>query len=710
MFNRAHAQPRSVSNLWTPLLILGSLGLLACEHRTDGEPTVVRQGAVSAVIAISGRVTGASGGVVAGVTVTLAGSRQGVQTTDAGGNYAFTGLAPGSYSLLPSRAGCSFTPQVVNLNNLTADAHQDFAGAGSACAGAAPPDGGAGDAAGGGPPAAPGIGAFALLASGSISLGDRDHVTTGDVGTSLATGNPFTLTVGHDDVIPGDLFGAATQLFDRANVGNVSANQLTAPFATFRSRSAFTPPPAVPSAGPFAAGGQTVSVGSGATTTLAAGSYGSVTVQGTLRLSGGVYQISSLTLGPGATLIAAAASVVRVAGALSAADRVTLNVGPNLTAAALRLVVGAQGPNAASVGNDARVTALLLVPRGTVTARDRLVLSGAIAAGAIAIGNDAGISGVGGFGCSADAACNDGNVCTQDACGDGFCTSSATANGSACNDGNACTQNDTCQGGACVGANPLPCAASDQCHLAGTCDPATGQCSNPAAPDETACNDGNLCTVGDSCLAGVCVEGGPVFCFPRDCRVNEACNPASGQCTDTVVPDGTPCSIGVCTGGVCGASPLTIRYHQVGACNGFVTGDRTTAVGPNAAYVIFGIESIDNSGGSAAFAFDPRNLFVAQTPPDFFDPSLLLYSDVLAPNAAVATTVNASQRLTFSPSGLGALVVSTSTSSGADEANQTAYFLGYQAQATDPAVTLVKTDAARQSWPITPNCRDIQLQ
>ena len=44
------------------------------------------------------------------------------------------------------------------------------------------------------------------------------------------------------------------------------------------------------------------------------------------------------------------------------------------------------------------------------------------------------------------------------------------------------------------GANPVTCTASDQCHVAGTCNPATGACSNPPAPNGTACNDGNACT------------------------------------------------------------------------------------------------------------------------------------------------------------------------------------------------------------------------
>ena len=59
------------------------------------------------------------------------------------------------------------------------------------------------------------------------------------------------------------------------------------------------------------------------------------------------------------------------------------------------------------------------------------------------------------------------------------CSNPTKADGTPCNDGNACTQTDTCQAGTCTGANPVTCAAPDQCHDAGTCNPATGVCSNP---------------------------------------------------------------------------------------------------------------------------------------------------------------------------------------------------------------------------------------
>jgi RHS repeat-associated protein len=63
------------------------------------------------------------------------------------------------------------------------------------------------------------------------------------------------------------------------------------------------------------------------------------------------------------------------------------------------------------------------------------------------------------------------------------------SNGTACNDGDLCTTVDACQTGACVGGSPVACAALNQCHLAGTCNPATGVCSNPESGDPASCTD-----------------------------------------------------------------------------------------------------------------------------------------------------------------------------------------------------------------------------
>jgi probable HAF family extracellular repeat protein len=204
--------------------------------------------------------------------------------------------------------------------------------------------------------------------------------------------------------------------------------------------------------------------------------------------------------------------------------------------------------------------------------------------------------------------CNDGNpgtandVCTGGVCGGtplgactaldqchlagvrdpatGVCSNPMKANGASCNDGNACTQTDTCQAGTCVGQSPITCAAQDQCHVAGTCNPATGACSNPTKADGAACNDGSACTGTDTCLAGTCVGSNPVTCVALDqCHVAGSCNPATGICSTPAKADGASCSDGnactqtdTCQTGACvGASPVVCTAqdacHGVGTCD-----------------------------------------------------------------------------------------------------------------------------------------------
>ncbi|NMO15638.1 LamG domain-containing protein [Pyxidicoccus fallax] len=69
-----------------------------------------------------------------------------------------------------------------------------------------------------------------------------------------------------------------------------------------------------------------------------------------------------------------------------------------------------------------------------------------------------------------------------------------------CCDGLTCREG-TCQVDLCTG---VVCAPLDACHTAGTCDPSTGLCSNPVAPDGTACDDSDACTQPDTCQGGVC--------------------------------------------------------------------------------------------------------------------------------------------------------------------------------------------------------------
>ena len=75
-------------------------------------------GGGSGTSAIGGTVSGAVG---AGVTVTLGGAASATATTDASGSYSFTGLATGSYTVIPSLAGYDFTPPIRSIEVAGAD-------------------------------------------------------------------------------------------------------------------------------------------------------------------------------------------------------------------------------------------------------------------------------------------------------------------------------------------------------------------------------------------------------------------------------------------------------------------------------------------------------------------------------------------------------------------------------------------------------------
>jgi hypothetical protein len=149
------------------------------------------------------------------------------------------------------------------------------------------------------------------------------------------------------------------------------------------------------------------------------------------------------------------------------------------------------------------------------------------------------------------------------------CANAKYYNGTVCADGNPCTWGDTCQNKVCV---PDPnrntqCSASDQCHAVGTCDPSNGKCDNPQKSDGSACEDGQFCTVDDTCTAGIC-QGGPAWSCPAplpgvQCWGAGVCDEAARACTNDVLPDGTACDDSqlctfndVCQAGTCAGSPV----------------------------------------------------------------------------------------------------------------------------------------------------------
>jgi photosystem II stability/assembly factor-like uncharacterized protein len=74
---------------------------------------------------IGGQVT-ENGAALAGVTVTLSGSKSGLRTTDSNGNYSFDLIIGGNYTVTPSLNGFTFTPSSQTFNGLNANQTANF--------------------------------------------------------------------------------------------------------------------------------------------------------------------------------------------------------------------------------------------------------------------------------------------------------------------------------------------------------------------------------------------------------------------------------------------------------------------------------------------------------------------------------------------------------------------------------------------------------
>ena len=106
--------------------------------------------------------------------------------------------------------------------------------------------------------------------------------------------------------------------------------------------------------------------------------------------------------------------------------------------------------------------------------------------------------------------------------GSGVCQTDLPAVGLPCNDNNSCTGADFCntsgdcngipvlQGTLCGNSADNDCTNPDRCNGQGTCQ------SNDE-PDDTSCDDGEVCTIGELCIDGVCGMGttNPILaCMP----------------------------------------------------------------------------------------------------------------------------------------------------------------------------------------------------
>jgi hypothetical protein len=150
--------------------------------------------------------------------------------------------------------------------------------------------------------------------------------------------------------------------------------------------------------------------------------------------------------------------------------------------------------------------------------------------------------------CAAKSQCHMAGTCDMVS---GQCSEPLLEEGSACDDGDFTTANDVCKAGECGGVNLCEgktCSAETQCHDVGVCDFATGHCIEKLKPGGSGCNDGVDETVNDVCNLGAC-SGinlcASVTCEPKDsCHEAGSCDIQTGTCSEIVKDDESSCDDG----------------------------------------------------------------------------------------------------------------------------------------------------------------------
>jgi hypothetical protein len=172
--------------------------------------------------------------------------------------------------------------------------------------------------------------------------------------------------------------------------------------------------------------------------------------------------------------------------------------------------------------------------------------------------------------------CDDGNDCTNDICDPVLGECVATVNILPCDDGDVCSQGDSCFLGSCVPGDPLNCDDSNIC-TDDTCDEAKG-CQYLA--NELPCDDGDACTSGEMCSNLACVGGDELDCDDESlctidsCDADEGCLNVSvncddqNECTDDDCDGATGCShVPLANGTACG--PQNENSCQQGLCTAY---------------------------------------------------------------------------------------------------------------------------------------------
>lgn len=137
--------------------------------------------------------------------------------------------------------------------------------------------------------------------------------------------------------------------------------------------------------------------------------------------------------------------------------------------------------------------------------------------------------------CQFDTDCDDVNVCTDDSCAGGVCQNIAVPDGQPCDDDQYCTNPDTCQSGTCCCGPTRDCSVvADACND-GVCNESLDRCEPRPVNDGAGCDDGQYCTLPDTCSGGNCT-GPSRACDDLDPCTTDICDEANDLCDSQLTP------------------------------------------------------------------------------------------------------------------------------------------------------------------------------
>lgn len=244
----------------------------------------------------------------------------------------------------------------------------------------------------------PNISTFVAYAEASLTLGAGVLSLGGDLGVAAlgAASVGTQLTVGSGDVLDAarTLYAPSASLGSNSVVGDIAASTLTNQGGRFGANVPYPPSmPPLPLPPAATTGSQNITVAAGQQKTLSPGSFGALSDNGIVLLNPGTYSFSSVVLGNNAQLQAlpGGSTSVLVAGTLSTgAFAEIFPVGQpagNLSIS----IAGNDGTNgspaAAAIGANTEVTALLDVPRGTLSLGTNVQATGAFSGFTVSVGS-----------------------------------------------------------------------------------------------------------------------------------------------------------------------------------------------------------------------------------------------------------------------------------------------------------------------------------